>query len=104
MNSSSAVSERCLYKSVLIAKTTLSREYGKIDAFFLLDEANKGLIVILFCSFKILFGLSLITTEKQDLSSNQPELAGIFLRNGLKHVIENLKCALVVSLTQSAYD
>ena len=61
MNSSSAVSERCLHESVLIAKTTLSREYGKIDALFLLDEANKRLVVILICSFKILFGLCLIT-------------------------------------------
>ena len=104
MDGSSAISKRRLHESILIAEAALSREHRKVDALLLLDEANIRLIVVLFSSFEILFGLSLISTEKQDLSANQPKLAGILLRNRLKHVVQDFKGPLVVPLTQTADD
>ena len=63
MDGGSAVNERCLHKGKLIAEARLRGEDCEIDAFFLLDKANVGLIIILFSTLQIFLRLGLVIAQ-----------------------------------------
>ena len=104
MDSACTVSERSLDECELIAESLLCWEDCQIDTFLLEDESGVVFIVMLLRALQIFLGLDLVASEEKDLCSDQPELVCILLWDCLKHVVENLESALVVSLAKSADD
>lgn len=63
VDSCRTVNQWSLYEGELIAETRLGWEDGKVDAFFLLAEANEGLAIVLFGTFQVFLSLGLVSTQ-----------------------------------------
>ena len=102
MNRGSTDGQRSLYESELIAESRLSREYCEIDVLLLVDQTIEVLAVVFLSSLHILLGLLSVAHKLIHLASDEPELAGILLWDGLEHVVEDIECLLEVLLAEQA--
>ncbi len=101
MNRCCADRKRRLDEGILVAEARLSREDCQVDAFFLLEETSIVFTVMLLSSLEVFLGLRLVALDLVNLATDQPKLSSILLRNGIKHVVQYIKCLLVIFLTQS---